>query len=158
MTEEEFEQICEQLRELNPHYNTAYEDGHVDAVCNCDGTGCMFCVGGLSACSICGGLEGSLPTFCPGRAMTADETDQVYGGILDYRRGNTHLRPHLRSASRGRELPCCGTPARYIPPEHRIVVNSRLATCGWVNAPSVHSPQLWRQVRNDADRRGESSP
>lgn len=42
---------------------------------------------GLLHCKVCNGGEGSLPTDCPGRRMTASEEDQVYGGTLDYRAG-----------------------------------------------------------------------
>jgi hypothetical protein len=45
---------------------------------------CMFCDGGLSACTVCGGLEGALTTQCPGRKLTEDELDRVYGFLLDF--------------------------------------------------------------------------
>lgn len=62
--------------------------GHVAATCSgrhCDG--CMFCVGGLWACDVCGGLEGGMPSTCPGRAMDADTADAVYKGLKDFRDG-----------------------------------------------------------------------
>lgn len=40
---------------------------------------------GLAHCKVCGGGEGSLPTVCPGRVMTADEADAVYAGTIDFR-------------------------------------------------------------------------
>lgn len=52
--------------------------GHDYLDCKCDRVGCMFCDGGLAACTICGGLEGSLLPTCPGRMMTAEESDQAY--------------------------------------------------------------------------------
>lgn len=42
---------------------------------------------GLAHCKVCGGGEGSLPTECPGRRMTAEEQDKVYGLHLDFNRG-----------------------------------------------------------------------
>ena len=39
---------------------------------------------GLCHCKKCNGAEGSLPTDCPGVAMTANEQELVYGGRLDY--------------------------------------------------------------------------
>ena len=41
----------------------------------------------LSHCKICGGAEGSLPTLCPGRRMTAVESDAVYAGNLNFASG-----------------------------------------------------------------------
>ena len=39
---------------------------------------------GLSHCLVCGGAEGSLPTLCPGRKMTAAQHDGVYARELDF--------------------------------------------------------------------------
>lgn len=39
---------------------------------------------GLAHCKVCNGGEGSLPTECPGRQMTATEADAVYAGQLDF--------------------------------------------------------------------------
>jgi hypothetical protein len=49
--------------------------------------------GGLSACRVCNGAEGSLPTDCPGRALTAEEERLIYAGALDYRRGPMTTEP-----------------------------------------------------------------
>lgn len=35
---------------------------------NDGGASCPICSGGLAMCHNCGGLEGSLPTECPGKA------------------------------------------------------------------------------------------
>jgi hypothetical protein len=40
---------------------------------------------GLQHCMVCNGGEGSLPTNCPGRRMTAAEGQQVFEGALDFR-------------------------------------------------------------------------
>lgn len=64
------------------------ETGHIDVTCtNPDCYGCAFCAGGLWACTVCGGLEGSMPSTCPGESMTAEQSDAVYAGRLDYRDG-----------------------------------------------------------------------
>lgn len=61
--------------------------GHKWAHCaGCD-AGCFLCHGGLALCSRCGGLEGSLPTDCPGdEGMTMEQQEAVYGGRLDFDR------------------------------------------------------------------------
>jgi len=53
--------------------------------CHCEQSGCMFCDGGLGACTVCGGAEGTLTTECCGRRLTEEEKDKVYKeGTLDY--------------------------------------------------------------------------
>lgn len=53
----------------------------------CDDLACWFCEGGLWGCEQCSGLEGGMPTECPGIPMTRDQMDQVYVGDLDFRAG-----------------------------------------------------------------------
>lgn len=60
---------------------------HVDHVCTCYRTGCMFCDGGLFACDACGAFEGATPDECPGERMTEDQSEAVYNGQLNYRAG-----------------------------------------------------------------------
>lgn len=48
---------------------------------------CMFCDGGLSACTVCHAFEGAWPDECPGEPMTADQVDEVYAGQINYRDG-----------------------------------------------------------------------
>lgn len=48
---------------------------------------------GLSHCMTCGGAEGSLPTRCPDRKLTAQELDDIYAGKLDYDTGPTTFKP-----------------------------------------------------------------
>lgn len=60
---------------------------HVWLVCNCNRTACMFCDGGLSACTVCGGFEGSLPTHCPGAEMGQFTEQKVYTTDLDFVNG-----------------------------------------------------------------------
>jgi len=55
--------------------------------CNTFGHGCMFCEGGLFACKVCGSFEGATTTHCPGERMTAEQSEAVYAGTLDYRDG-----------------------------------------------------------------------
>ena len=64
-------------------------DGHVAYVCtpDHDDSTCMFCVGGLFACTRCGAFEGATPTHCPGEQMSTEQADAVYAGRLDYRNG-----------------------------------------------------------------------
>lgn len=56
------------------------------------GRDCMFCDGGLFACEVCGGLEGGMPTQCPGRKMAAEEIDEVYAGRVDFINGQWYPR------------------------------------------------------------------
>ncbi len=42
---------------------------------------------GLVQCLICHGWEGSLATECPGRKMTYNEGEAVFGGMIDFRNG-----------------------------------------------------------------------
>jgi hypothetical protein len=80
-TVDEFETVA---KELNPYYGQKIaDDGHTAVECNCDEPYCQFCQGGLFACSVCGGLEGSVPTHCPGDAMTYKQNEDVMF-IFDY--------------------------------------------------------------------------
>lgn len=63
------------------------DTGHIDVTCECSRTGCMFCDGGLWACTVCGGLEGGMPSTCPGEHMTPEQSKAVYAGLLDFRDG-----------------------------------------------------------------------
>ncbi|CVK18498.1 hypothetical protein [Sporomusa sphaeroides] len=55
--------------------------------CNCNGEpGCMVCDGGLSICKVCGLMEGSLTTDCPGE-WSGKKSEEIYAGNLDYREG-----------------------------------------------------------------------
>ena len=39
---------------------------------------CTWCDGGLFACTVCGGMEGSLLPECPGRRLTLEEDQANY--------------------------------------------------------------------------------
>lgn len=43
--------------------------------------------GGLAVCKICGGMEGSLTTDCPGEKIPYELDQQVYRGEKDYVEG-----------------------------------------------------------------------
>ena len=61
--------------------------GHRWARCTNKGcTGSFLCHGGLALCTRCGGLEGTLPTDCPGERMQWPVSDEVYAGEIDFRR------------------------------------------------------------------------
>jgi hypothetical protein len=45
---------------------------------------CPICDGGLSCCIDCGGLEGGLPSECPGVQMSYDRGQAVYRGQVDF--------------------------------------------------------------------------
>lgn len=48
---------------------------------------CIFCDGGLSACSVCNAFEGAWPDECPGVRMSSEQIEAVYDGTLNYRAG-----------------------------------------------------------------------
>lgn len=54
-----------------------------------DNTSCrMICDGGLALCALCGHLEASLTTDCPGTNTYATYGDLVYAGAIDFRAGH----------------------------------------------------------------------
>jgi hypothetical protein len=57
--------------------------------CNCGGhtQRCAICDFGLTFCVKCKGAEVAMPTECPGRPMTAEESELVARGDLDYDMG-----------------------------------------------------------------------
>jgi len=70
------------------HVFVVHERGYHDSDYTC--SPCMFCEGGLSACSVCGAFEGAWPDECPGEQMTAEQVDAVYAGRLNFRDGAWH--------------------------------------------------------------------
>lgn len=74
---------------------------HLRVNCKPDASGYLSdrCAGGqcycstLFMCARCGGVEGSLPTDCPGDRMTAEEANAVYEGDLNFIRGPGWVRP-----------------------------------------------------------------
>ena len=60
---------------------------HWDHCKRVDCPGCMLCHGGLALCTVCRGLEGSLPTDCPGEQMGDEVAKAVYAGERDFVRG-----------------------------------------------------------------------
>lgn len=64
---------------LVPRQHVAYKCGP-----DCEKHACMFCQGGLFACAVCNSLEGATTTECPGKRMTADQSEKVYTGKLDF--------------------------------------------------------------------------
>jgi hypothetical protein len=59
---------------------------HTLHVCSgdCASRSCNYCHGGLEYCTTCKGAEGTLPTECPGVAMTEVQSAEVYAGRLDF--------------------------------------------------------------------------
>lgn len=61
---------------------------HVQYICKCQREACQFCDGGLFACTVCGGFEGTLTTECCGRKLTEEEEDRIYNKAnLDFKNG-----------------------------------------------------------------------
>lgn len=71
--------------DMRPHRYIEHQPGQCDKWES--GQSCMFCDSGLTGCMVCGGLEGALPTSCPGERMTYDQDQAVYRGHADYRDG-----------------------------------------------------------------------
>lgn len=54
-------------------------------------TNCYFCVGGLAACTVCGGFEGSLTSECYGTRLPEHFLDvMVYQDGWDFYDGSWH--------------------------------------------------------------------
>jgi len=64
---------------------------HVEYICDIEhddgGWNCMFCAGGLFACTVCDAFEGATPDHCPGERMTPEQSEAVYAGKLNFRDG-----------------------------------------------------------------------
>ena len=55
---------------------------------NCQKPGvCPICDGGISICKICGHVEGSITTECPGEKTYQEKGDLVHQGKLDLKDG-----------------------------------------------------------------------
>ena len=68
---------------------------HIWYKCDCYEVGCQFCDGGLGACTVCGGFEGTLTTECPGVRITPEQEDRIYKiGNLDFRDGEWVNKPN----------------------------------------------------------------
>ena len=50
----------------------------------CDRIACPVCEGGLGICTVCGLIEGSLTTECPGVPSWAEHGENVYAGKEDF--------------------------------------------------------------------------
>ncbi len=48
---------------------------------------CNICEGGLVVCEVCGCVEGSLPTDCPGYKCYITHGDRIYKGEIDFIEG-----------------------------------------------------------------------
>ena len=56
--------------------------------CTCmESSSCLVCVGGLGLCALCGHIEGSLTTDCPGSYTYPNYGDSVYAGEIDFQNG-----------------------------------------------------------------------
>jgi hypothetical protein len=64
---------------------------------NCHRTHCEVCDGGLSICTVCGLIEGSLTTDCPEKDSWLQYGDAVYAGEVDFRDGKWVSEPSPQS-------------------------------------------------------------
>lgn len=86
------------------------QSGHVAFECAKDhddgGWSCMFCAGGLFACTRCGSFEGMTTTHCPGDGLDVRGNigDAVYAGQLDFRDGEWVPVGSPRTPNRGWEF------------------------------------------------------
>lgn len=74
---------------------------HTKYVCKKDHgeSHCMFCDGGLFACSVCNGFEGAMPSECPGAPMDSFTSDKVYTTDLDFLNGTWQRIPYSFAGS-----------------------------------------------------------
>ena len=66
------------------------------------GKQCPYCEEEIMACKTCKGMEGSLTAVCPGVAVSEEDQQRIYTGLLDYdgeqwivRKYLTHETPDL---------------------------------------------------------------
>lgn len=65
---------------------------------NCSSPGiCPICDGGLAACEVCGLIEGSLTTDCPGYRCWQEKGDDIYEGKIDFVNGQWVNQPSPHS-------------------------------------------------------------
>lgn len=88
-----------------------YGRKHIWFECNERCEGCAYCNGGLSACRVCGALEGSLTATCPGVRVPEEQQDKVYkenhdfiGGVWCSPEAAQRIRSRLRAARLASEL------------------------------------------------------
>lgn len=74
---------------------------HTRHQCACSRTSCPYCGGGLYACDLCGGAEGTLSTDCPGCATPSVFLPMIADGKLDFRTSEGWVRPDGRGTSNG---------------------------------------------------------
>lgn len=84
--------------------------------------GCQFCNGGLALCTVCKGAEGSLPTECPGHALTEWAITAIYSGAIDFKDGA------WRYGKNPEAMP--PSPAKPIALELALPAAGRCPTCG----------------------------
>lgn len=103
---------------------TFNESGHIAHVCTekheDGGWRCMFCAGGLFACTECDSFEGATTTHCPRVQMTSEQHDAVYAGTLDYRAGKWVEAGSPHTPNRGWDLYAACVEAGLIEPDERV--------------------------------------
>lgn len=52
--------------------------------CKCGQVDCQFCGGGLGACTVCRGFEGTLTTDCVGKRLQEPTLNAVWKGYIDF--------------------------------------------------------------------------
>lgn len=83
------------------------QSGHEAYVCpgtssQCRNDVCKFCTGALTACTRCFGLTegGTMTTQCPGQPTTAEQSNDIEDGKIDYRDGKWVNEPSPHSRKR----------------------------------------------------------
>ncbi len=60
---------------------------HLYRRCDCRMERCAICTWRAAICTRCAGIEGELPTDCPGEEMTDEQRIGVLSGEINYHRG-----------------------------------------------------------------------
>lgn len=104
----------------------------------CESYGCMWCDGGLEACSVCGSFEGATTTDCPGAEMHHFTRDKVYTTELDFVNGNWCRNPrkdgmtaHFREIDKHYQMGERGWPVEAL-------------YYGWLGLPSMEKEKMSR--------------
>ncbi|CDX26850.1 hypothetical protein MPL3356_60588 [Mesorhizobium plurifarium] len=84
---------------------------HLYRRCNCSMERCAICSWGAAICTRCAGIEGELPTDCPGEEMTDEQRISVLSGEINYHRRTGWIAEDVTRYARLRAIFGPGAPA-----------------------------------------------
>lgn len=84
---------------------------HLYRRCDCRAERCAICTWGAAMCKRCLGVEGDLPTDCPGEQLTDEQREGVLTGRLNYHRKTGWIAEDVTQYARLRAIYGPGVPA-----------------------------------------------